>query len=393
MPLTDYFTGYRETVLRPGELIARVRIPLPLAPRHRLPQDRQAPLRRHLQRRGRVRARRRRRRRTPGRDRARRSGRDADPGDRDRGGAGRAAVDEATVAAAAEVLAGEGTPIDDHRASAAYRRAMLGQALRKLYAEQAHERLSAHDDVGERPARTRARRCTSRARRSTPTTSPSARRDLLHAHPVQAPHAHALITRLDPKPAYDVPGRGPGADRRRRARRQRRGRQARRAAVPDEVMFHGHAVCWVLGETLEAARLGAAAVEVDYEPLPSIVTRARGHRGRELPGRASRTLERGDVDGRARRVGARLRGRDRDRRPGALLPRDARVAGASSTRAARCSSSAARSTRPRPRRSSRTCSGCAATRSPCSACGWAAASAARRCSRTDSRRSPRSARR
>ena len=37
---------------------------------------------------------------------------------------------------------------------------------------------------------------------------------------------------------------------------------------PDEVMFFGHAVCWVLGETLEAARLGAAAVEVDYEPLP-----------------------------------------------------------------------------------------------------------------------------
>ena len=38
---------------------------------------------------------------------------------------------------------------------------------------------------------------------------------------------------------------------------------------PDEVMFYGHAVCWVLGETLEAARLGAAAVEVDVEPLPS----------------------------------------------------------------------------------------------------------------------------
>ena len=39
---------------------------------------------------------------------------------------------------------------------------------------------------------------------------------------------------------------------------------------PDEVMFYGHAVCWVLGETLEAARLGAAAVEVEYEPLPSL---------------------------------------------------------------------------------------------------------------------------
>ena len=41
---------------------------------------------------------------------------------------------------------------------------------------------------------------------------------------------------------------------------------------PGEAMFHGHAVCWVLGETLEAARLGAAAVEVDYEPLPSLVS-------------------------------------------------------------------------------------------------------------------------
>ena len=29
---------------------------------------------------------------------------------------------------------------------------------------------------------------------------------VLHAHPVQAPHAHARITRLDPTPAYDVPG-------------------------------------------------------------------------------------------------------------------------------------------------------------------------------------------
>ena len=39
-----------------------------------------------------------------------------------------------TVDAAAEVLAGEGTPIDDQRASAAFRSAMLGQALRKLFA-------------------------------------------------------------------------------------------------------------------------------------------------------------------------------------------------------------------------------------------------------------------
>jgi xanthine dehydrogenase small subunit len=33
------------------------------------------------------------------------------------------------------VLRREGTPLDDHRASAAYRRAMLGTALPRLYAQ------------------------------------------------------------------------------------------------------------------------------------------------------------------------------------------------------------------------------------------------------------------
>ena len=39
------------------------------------------------------------------------------------------------VAAAARVLADEGTPISDHRASAAYRTAMLEQSLLKFHAE------------------------------------------------------------------------------------------------------------------------------------------------------------------------------------------------------------------------------------------------------------------
>ena len=42
-----------------------------------------------------------------------------------------------TVARASALLAEEGTPMDDHRASAAYRSAMLGNALRKLWAETA----------------------------------------------------------------------------------------------------------------------------------------------------------------------------------------------------------------------------------------------------------------
>ena len=48
-------------------------------------------------------------------------------------GMGRAAA-VACAAEGARVLATEGSPIDDHRSSAAYRRAMLGEALRSLYA-------------------------------------------------------------------------------------------------------------------------------------------------------------------------------------------------------------------------------------------------------------------
>jgi len=39
------------------------------------------------------------------------------------------------VREAAAVLRDEGTPIDDHRASAAYRTAMLGQSLLKFWNE------------------------------------------------------------------------------------------------------------------------------------------------------------------------------------------------------------------------------------------------------------------
>ncbi|MEP6817684.1 MAG: xanthine dehydrogenase small subunit, partial [Marmoricola sp.] len=42
---------------------------------------------------------------------------------------------EETVRDVSAVMAGEGTPLDDHRASASYRAAMLGQALLKLHAQ------------------------------------------------------------------------------------------------------------------------------------------------------------------------------------------------------------------------------------------------------------------
>ncbi|RHW25361.1 xanthine dehydrogenase molybdopterin binding subunit [Nocardioides immobilis] len=117
---------------------------------------------------------------------------------------------------------------------------------------------------------------------------------VLHAHPVQAPHAHARITALRTEPAYDVPGvvrvltaaDVPGVN--------DAGVKHDEPLFPDEVMFHGHAVCWVLAETLEAARLGAAAVDVDYEPLPSLVTVREAIEADSFQG-GQPHLERGDV--------------------------------------------------------------------------------------------------
>ncbi|WP_323791456.1 xanthine dehydrogenase small subunit [Nocardioides sp.] len=135
VPLASYFTGYRETVKRPDELIRAVRIPRPLAGVtgfHKIAKRRfddisgvavaialdvsdgvVARARIGL---GGVAA-------TPLRALATETSLTGQPWDGE------------TVAAAATVLATEGTPIGDQRASAAYRAAMLGQALPRLWHE------------------------------------------------------------------------------------------------------------------------------------------------------------------------------------------------------------------------------------------------------------------
>ncbi|MDQ3155715.1 MAG: FAD binding domain-containing protein [Actinomycetota bacterium] len=135
VPLADYYTGYRQSVRAPNELIKEVRIPRPLAGLtgfHKIAKRRfddissvavgfaldvsDGVVRRARIGLGGVAA-------TPVRALATEA----------------ALIDRPwsaeTVRTAAEVMAGEGTPLDDHRASAAYRAAMLGQSLLKLYAQ------------------------------------------------------------------------------------------------------------------------------------------------------------------------------------------------------------------------------------------------------------------
>jgi len=118
--------------------------------------------------------------------------------------------------------------------------------------------------------------------------------NVLHAQPVRVAHAHARIRALDVRPALavpgvvrvltgaDVPGLADG------------GIHHDEPLFPDEVMFHGQAVCWVLAETQEAARLGALAVEVDALVLPSLVTVGEAIAASSYQGRAMR-MERGCV--------------------------------------------------------------------------------------------------
>jgi xanthine dehydrogenase large subunit len=97
--------------------------------------------------------------------------------------------------------------------------------------------------------------------------------NLLHAWPVCAPHAHALVTELDASRALeergvttvltqaDVPGEGDsGANRH------------DEPLFPNEVLFYSQPIAWVLGETIEAAQRGAARVTAEFEPLPAILT-------------------------------------------------------------------------------------------------------------------------
>src|SRR5215831_11407064 len=96
---------------------------------------------------------------------------------------------------------------------------------------------------------------------------------ILHAWPVLAPHAHALVTSIRTEPALeepgvatvltaaDVPGEGDTGSSRHDE-----------PLFPSEVMFHQQPVAWVLGETLEAARLGTERVAVEYEPLAAVLS-------------------------------------------------------------------------------------------------------------------------
>ena len=97
--------------------------------------------------------------------------------------------------------------------------------------------------------------------------------NLLHAWPILAPHAHALVTSIDVTSALEAPGVVTvltGAD----VQGENDTGPARHdePLFPVEVMYHSQPVAWVLAETLDAAQGAAALVRVAYAALPAVLT-------------------------------------------------------------------------------------------------------------------------
>ncbi len=139
VPLRDYFTGYRRTVKAPGELIRTIVLPLPLAPEvafHKIAKRRfddissvAVALAARFDGAGDA--------RTVAELRIGLGGVAATPvrATRTEEQLAGAPWTEAVVLEAANTLGREGTPMEDHRASSAYRRAMLQQSLLKFFAQ------------------------------------------------------------------------------------------------------------------------------------------------------------------------------------------------------------------------------------------------------------------
>ncbi len=201
---------------------------------------------------------------------------------------------EGAVALAGKILGEELSPISDVRSGAAYRRALLPELLLKFYRG---ERTLAQDeplvfDRGQESggeAQTSPTADASRALshesgelhvsgRALYTDDIAATRDALFIWPVSSPHPHARVLSIrtadaDAMPgvvtiltATDIPGDNDvGAVRK---------DETLLVPVGGEVMFAGHLVACVVATSILDARRAAAAVKVEYDALPAVLSLA-----------------------------------------------------------------------------------------------------------------------
>ncbi len=186
-----------------------------------------------------------------------------------------------TVDAVLPILAGEINPINDVRASAEYRRGLVISLFEKFFVLDGQPEFTLDRRPlaapPELPADTPAPHesavghVTGTARYVDDTRPPQG---LLETWPVCSPHARARIVRRDASAARQMPGVRaillaedvPGENDVGAVRKDEI------LLADKEISFHGQLVALVVGDSLEACRLAADAVKVEYEPLPPILT-------------------------------------------------------------------------------------------------------------------------
>ena len=187
---------------------------------------------------------------------------------------------EATCEEVVPILENEFTPISDVRGSAAYRQRLISNLLRKFFAGDAPEartrgsaslRRDALLRVPDFPHESAHKHVTGEA---IYVDDVAQSQTMLEVWPVCSPHAHAKILRRDATQARAMPGISvvllaedvPGLNDVGAVRHDEI------LLADNEVLYHGHIVALVVGETQELCRAAAAKVVVEYEPLPPIFT-------------------------------------------------------------------------------------------------------------------------
>lgn len=301
VPIDQFFTGYRKTVLQPGELLVAVKIPAVREGTTRICRALKISKRREmdisivsagiaveLDSRGRV--------------------------TRARLGFGGVAATPAlatktmdfllgrpwnieTLIEAGRVLEAEFEPISDGRASSDYRRGILSGILQKCLGEKDQDsNLEALPPVTP----TDGHRHESAIRHVNGSAvyvdDEAVHRGALVVWPVCSPHAHAKILRVDAGTAKNVPGISaillaqdvPGKN------DIGASRQDEILLADQVVSYVGQVVAAIVGISGEACREAAALLQIDYEPLDAVVTIEEALRQEDFLTDPS-TISRGDV--------------------------------------------------------------------------------------------------
>ena len=188
----------------------------------------------------------------------------------------------ATIENALPILRKEFKPISDVRSSADYRSGLVASLLEKFYfasvaadVSRLNSPLTSQSGLTSAAAKTVPHESARKhvTGEANYTDDPPAGKTFLETWPVCAPHARARILRRDASAARQMPGIRavllaediPGLN--------DLGTKRDEILLADkEVLFHGHMVALVVGETPEACRAAAEKVVVEYEPLPPILT-------------------------------------------------------------------------------------------------------------------------